>query len=288
MIRSMTGFARSDTITPHGQILWEIRSINHRYLEVQLKLPERLRGIENDLRQLAQARLGRGRVEATLMVRGQDARTAALRLNLPLARTLLAHAGEIGREMAEASPPCALDVLRWPGVLETEEQDPTELAAAATACFTTALDELVAARGREGARIAEMLERRAADIEQRAGEVAARLPEVIGRIRERLRERVEALGVSTNPERLEQEVVLLAQKADVAEELDRLHAHIAELRGTLMDDAPVGRRLDFLIQELNREANTLAAKSADADTTRQAVDIKVLVEQLREQVQNVE
>jgi uncharacterized protein (TIGR00255 family) len=288
MINSMTGFARSEAATPGGVLLWEIRSINHRYLEVQLRLPEALRGLENDARQLALASLGRGRVEATLSLRGTGPRVAPTNLNLPLARQLIAQSRELAREIPDVAPLNALELLRWPGVLETEEQDPGELASVALATFGTALGELAAARAREGARIREMLTARVTEIEALVAAVRKRLPEVLERIRERLRERVAALGAVPAPERLELELVLIAQKTDVAEELDRLLAHLAEFSETLDDDKPVGRRLDFLVQELNREANTLSSKSADAETTRQAVDIKVLVEQLREQVQNVE
>ena len=181
-----------------------------------------------------------------------------------------------------------VDILRWPGVLEQEEQDPAALLPEVTRTFEATLADLESARAREGARIGEMLERRLAEIEAHVADVIARLPTVLARIRERMAERVAALATPVDPERLEQEVVLLAQKLDVSEELDRLRAHLAEFRDNLKSDAPVGRRLDFLVQELNREANTLASKSADAETTRRAVDIKVLIEQIREQVQNVE
>ncbi len=284
----MTGFARGETATPQGQLLWEVRSINHRYLEVQLKLPDFCRAIENDLRQLATAQLGRGRVEASLSLRAGENRSPAGKLNLPLVRQLVGHFGTIADELRNSASVSPLDVLRWPGVLEQEEQDPAALLPVVTQTFTAAIADLNAARAREGARIGEMLERRLTEIESHVADVVARLPIVLARIRERLAERVAALSSPVDPERLEQEIVLLAQKLDVSEELDRLTAHLAEFRDNLKSDAPVGRRLDFLVQELNREANTLASKSADAETTRHAVDIKVLIEQIREQVQNVE
>lgn len=288
MIRSMTGFARTETATPQGQLLWEIRSVNHRHLEVLLKVPDFCRGVEADLRQLATARLGRGRVEASLSLRAGEARSPAGKLNLPLVRQLAAHLDAISDELGTASPVTPVDILRWPGVLEQDEQDPAALLPAVTGNFEAALAELQAARAREGARIDEMLQRRLTEIEAHVADVVARLPAVLARIRERMAERVAALATPVDPERLEQEIVLLAQKLDVSEELDRLRAHLAEFRDNLQSDAPVGRRLDFLVQELNREANTLASKSADAETTRRAVDIKVLIEQIREQVQNVE
>ena len=288
MIRSMTGFARAETATPQGQLLWEVRSINHRYLEVQLKVPDFARELESGLRQFATAQLGRGRIEGSLSLRAGEKRAAAGRLNSALVRQLAGHLTAVASELGNPAPVSPFDVLRWPGVLEEEEQDPAALHPVVMQAFEAAITDLNGARSREGARIHEMLERRLVEIDTHVANIITRLPVVLAKIRERLAERVAALGVNADPERLEQEIVLLAQKMDVSEELDRLRAHIAEFRDTLAADAPVGRRLDFLVQELNREANTLASKSADAETTRHAVDIKVLVEQIREQVQNVE
>jgi uncharacterized protein (TIGR00255 family) len=284
----MTGFARAETATPQGQLLWEVRSINHRYLEVQLKLPDFARELESGLRQFATAQLGRGRVEGSLSLRAGDSRTPPGRVNSALVRQLAGHLEAVADELGNSAPVSPLEILRWPGVLEQEEQDPAALHPVVIQSFEAVIADLNGARSREGARIHEMLERRLAEIETHVADVITRLPVVLTRIRERMAERVAALGVPADPDRLEQEVVILAQKMDVSEELDRLKAHLAEFRDTLKSDAPVGRRLDFLVQELNREANTLASKSADADTTRRAVDIKVLIEQIREQVQNVE
>lgn len=284
----MTGFAQSDTATPQGVLLWELRSVNNRYLEVQLRLPELFRPIENEVRQLAAARLGRGRIEASLSLRNPQGQPAASQLNLALARQIIGHARALADEIRNTAALNPLELLRWPGILEQEEQDFSALLPMAIAGFDAALTDLDDARAREGARIGEMFERRLAEIESGVAAVVARLPTVLARIRERLAERIEALGIPADRERLEQEIALLAQKLDVSEELDRLTAHIAEFRNNLRSGIPVGRRLDFLVQEFNREANTLASKSADADTTRQAVDIKVLIEQIREQVQNVE
>jgi uncharacterized protein (TIGR00255 family) len=288
LIRSMTGFAQAESGTPQGVLLWELRSVNNRYLEVQLRLPELFRPIENDVRQLAAARLGRGRVEASLSLRSAQGQPATSRLNLVLARQLIAHAHTLADELKNPAALNALDLLRWPGVLEQEEQDLSALLPLALAGFESALADLDAARSREGARIEEMFERRLTEIEAAVAAVVSRLPTVLARIRERLAERIASLGIPADRERLEQEIALLAQKIDVSEELDRLTAHIAEFRSNLRSGTPVGRRLDFLVQELNREANTLGSKSADAETTRAAVDIKVLIEQIREQVQNVE
>jgi uncharacterized protein (TIGR00255 family) len=292
MIRSMTGFARIERATPDGLVAWEIRSVNGRYLEVLFKVPDWCRALEADLRQQAQAQLGRGRVEASLTVRLAGERNAATRLNLPLARSLAAHAATLAAEPGLASGTGGLsagELLRWPGVLEQQEPDLSGLQAAAAEAFTATLAELGTARAREGTRIEEMFTRRLDDIEARVRSVEARLPEVLARIRDRLAERVAALGApGADPARLEQEIALIAQRIDVSEELDRLRAHVAEFRDNLRAAEPVGRRLDFLVQEFNREANTLGSKSADAETTREAVELKVLIEQLREQVQNVE
>jgi uncharacterized protein (TIGR00255 family) len=291
MIRSMTGFARVERSTPDGLVAWEIRSVNGRYLEVLFKIPDWCRGLEADLRQQAQSQLGRGRVEASLSVRLAAERNATTKLNLPLARSLAAHAATLAGEpgLAGGAGLGVGELLRWPGVLEQQEPDLSGLQAAAAEAFGAALAELGNARAREGARIGEMFARRLDEIEARVRSVQARLPDVLVRIRDRLRERVAALGApGADPARLEQEIVLIAQRIDVAEELDRLMAHVAEFRDNLKAAEPVGRRLDFLVQELNREANTLGSKSADAETTREAVELKVLIEQLREQVQNVE
>jgi uncharacterized protein (TIGR00255 family) len=284
----MTGFARAETATPQGQLLWEVRSINHRYLEVQFKLPDFARELEGGLRQSATSQLGRGRVECSLSLRAGDNRAPAGQLNSALVRQIASHLKAVAGELDDPAPVSPLDLLRWPGVLEQEEQDPAALYPVVIQTFDGVLAELNEARSREGARIHEMLERRLVEIESHVADVIARLPVVLTRIRERMAERVAALSVPADPERIEQEIVLLAQKLDVSEELDRLQSHLAEYRDALKSDVPVGRRLDFLVQELNREANTLASKSADAETTRHAVDIKVLIEQIREQVQNVE
>lgn len=295
----MTGFARAEitaTAEPDAagtQLLWEVRSINHRYLEVQLKVPDFCRGLEAELRQLALGQLGRGRVEASLSVRSADKPSVdkqgpPAHLNTAVLQQVVTHLKAVSSALPNPASVSPLDVLRWPGLLEPDERDPTELFPLVLDTFGTVIAELNDARAREGARIEEMLERRLVEIESHVADVVLRLPDVLARIRERMAERIAALGIPANPERLEQEIVLLAQKIDVSEELDRLGSHIAEFRDNLKSDAPIGRRLDFLVQELNREANTLASKSADAETTRHAVDMKVLIEQIREQVQNVE
>jgi len=288
MIRSMTGFARTESTAPGYSLLWEMRSVNHRYLELQLRLPESLRALESELRGLTGKSLGRGRIEASLSLRRNEEDAPAQQLNLKLARQLIAKASAVAAEIPQPAPIGPLEVLRWPGVLEQTETDASALAPAVLAGFQQTLAELASARGREGERLAGLLRQRCDEIEVLVTAVRKRLPEVLERIRERLRERIAGLGVEANPERLEQELVILAQKMDVSEELDRLESHLVEIRAGLAGDEPVGRRLDFLVQELNREANTLASKSADPLTSSQAVELKVLIEQMREQVQNIE
>jgi len=287
-MRSMTGFARSDGTSAGARLHWELRSVNHRYLDVQLRLPEGFRAAESALRARINAALGRGKVDATLSVALDAGAVPALQLDAQRAAELIAHAEALAGKMRNPAPISPAAILRWHGVLEEAEPDPGPLLDAVHAVLDEAVNQLDAARRREGERIAVMLETRCAEIATLVAQVRARLPEVVDAMRQRVAERVAALGVEANRERLEQEIVLLAQKLDVSEELDRLEAHVGEVRAAMAHDRPVGRRLDFLMQELNREANTLASKSADAQTTRAAVDLKVAIEQMREQVQNVE
>jgi len=289
MIRSMTGFARHERQGPWGTLTCELRSVNHRYLELSLRLPDDLRGLESDARQLLSANLRRGKVDAGMYLRGGPATASALEINQPLVEQLIARAGAV-RALAgdTAAPIDPLDVLRWPGVIRDLERDVTPIAAAAMELLRETAGELNEARAREGARIREMLVQRCEALREAVATVRARLPEIAARIRGRVIERVAQLGTPVDAERLEQEVALLAYKMDVEEELDRLGSHVTETLQVLDSKEPAGRRLDFLMQEFNREANTLSSKSQDTETTRAAVDMKVLIEQMREQVQNVE
>jgi uncharacterized protein (TIGR00255 family) len=289
MIRSMTGFARRERQGPWGTLTCELRSVNHRYLELSLRLPEDLRGLENDARQLISGALRRGKVDAGVYLRGAPAGSGALELNRPLIEQLIAGAGEVksiaGGAAGTLDP---LDVLRWPGVIRDVERDVTPIATAAVELLRDTVADLNDARAREGGRIRDMLAQRCEALRESVGTVRARLPEVAARIRARVLERVAQLGTTVDSERLEQEIALLAYKMDVEEELDRLGSHLTETLQVLDSKEPAGRRLDFLMQEFNREANTLSSKSQDTETTRAAVDMKVLIEQMREQVQNVE
>ncbi len=289
MIRSMTGFARRERQGPWGTLVCEIRAVNHRYLELSLRMPEDLRALENDARQALSAALRRGKVDAGLYLRSAPAQAASIEINRPLveqlARTASDLAGLAGGSLAAVSP---LELLRWPGVIRDTEKDLQPVLATALELVRETAQELNDSRAREGARIREMLVGRCEQLRQSVGQLRARLPEIASRIKARVAERVAQLGAQVDPTRLEQELALLAYKMDFDEELDRLGSHVTETLQVLDAKEPAGRRLDFLMQELNREANTLSSKSQDADTTRTAVDMKVLIEQMREQVQNVE
>lgn len=288
MIRSMTAFARREAHTPFGQLTWELRSVNHRYLEISARLPEELRALEPRLREAANQRLGRGKLECNLRFRPDTEASTGIELNTDLLQRVVTACSEAGARLESAAPISPLDLLRWPGVVREPERDLGPLQAAAAELLEQALDELVESREREGAQIHALLTARCDAMEALVKAQRQRLPEVQARLREKLQTRLGELQAQADQDRLEQELVYLAQKLDVDEELDRLAGHIIEVRRVLEQAEPVGRRLDFLMQEFNREANTLGSKSADAETTKTAVELKVLIEQMREQVQNVE
>jgi len=288
MLHSMTGFARESVETPLGTLTWEIRAVNHRYLDVQFKLPEDLRPKEQLFRQQASAALGRGKIECGLYFRRATDQQSELQVDTELVAALSERVAEVSVMLPTATGVSPLEILRWPGVLQQREIDAEPLFDEASRLLDTSLRALNEMRSSEGQRIAEMLESRCVDIEGISVSARKRLPEVMAASRLKQKERIDKLDVEADPARLEVELALVAQKIDVDEELDRLDSHLVEIRDTLRDEKPVGRRLDFLMQELNREANTLGSKSADAETTRAAVDLKVLIEQMREQIQNVE
>ncbi len=285
----MTGFARRERQGPWGTLACELRSVNHRYLELSLRLPDDLRSLEGDARQLLGATLKRGKVEAGIYLRGTTAASTTVEINRPLIEQLLRRAAEVSALAGAASAPMSpLDILRWPGAIRDADRDPSPVLAETISLLRETIGDLNDARAREGGRLRELLRQRCELLAQQVAAVRTRLPEVSARLRAKVAERVAQLGVQVDPERLEQELVLIAYKMDVQEELDRLGSHIDETLQALDSKEPAGRRLDFLMQELNREANTLSSKSQDMETTRAAVDIKVLIEQMREQVQNVE
>ena len=289
MIASMTGFARRETSGEWGTLVCELRGVNHRFLEAGFRLPDELRAAEGELRARLTRQLRRGKVDCTITYRRPQGAGSALEVDPVALERVLAVVHVVAHTLREpAAAVNALDVLRWPGVLREDGGSGEQLLAAAYAVFGTTLEELIAARAREGARLRELLEQRCTALEALVVGVRARLPEVQARMRTRLKERLAELTASVEPERLEQELALLLQRLDVDEELERLAGHISEVRRVIGASEPAGRRLDFLMQELNREANTLSSKSQDLQTTRSAVDMKVLIEQMREQVQNAE
>jgi uncharacterized protein (TIGR00255 family) len=284
----MTGFARHTAESETGVLTCELRAVNHRYFDVQFRLPEELRPRETDLRQLVGSAVRRGKIECTLHYRRAPGNQAELTLNQALIEQLGRRARALTATFPDLGSLNAIDVLRWPGVIEEPEVDTEPLFHEATAAIRTALDALSEMRRSEGERIAEMIDSRCRELLAIAAGVRARMPEVLAAARAKQKERLDKLAVDADPTRLETEIALVAQKLDVDEELDRLESHISEIRLALASEDAVGRRLDFLMQELNREANTLGSKSADTATTRAAVELKVLIEQMREQVQNVE
>jgi uncharacterized protein (TIGR00255 family) len=288
MLHSMTGFARQSAESEFGTLTWELRTVNHRYLDVQFRLPEELRPKEQAFKQQVSAVLNRGKVECSLHMQRSPDRQAEMQLDMDLVRLIRDRVSEISSEVPDTTPLNPVDILRWPGVIAEPKVDAEPLIAEAVGLLDATLAAMTSMRASEGERIATMLETRCADIAAIATSVRKRMPEVLDAARGKQRERIERIDVVADPARLEVELALLAQKLDVDEELDRLESHLVEIRQALQSEEPVGRRLDFLMQELNREANTLGSKSADAETTKAAVELKVLVEQMREQIQNVE
>jgi uncharacterized protein (TIGR00255 family) len=284
----MTGFARQAAECPLGTLTWELRTVNHRYLDVQFRLPEELRPSETDLRQQVSGQLKRGKIECSLHFRRAISEATALKINQDLVMQLQAKLDELSEMLHESRAIDPIDVLRWPGVVSETEIDTGPLYEEASRLLDDTLAALGKMRASEGKRIAEMIESRCADIMTIATSVRARMPDVLAAVRTRQQERIAKLDIEADPARLETELALIAQKLDVDEELDRLDSHISEIREVMASGGAVGRRLDFLMQELNREANTLGSKSADTETTKAAVELKVLIEQMREQIQNVE
>jgi uncharacterized protein (TIGR00255 family) len=286
MIRSMTAYAFAETSGPLGTLSCELRTVNHRYLELSPRLPDDLRGFESAMRERIAARLSRGKVDLTVRLRG-DTRSDALQVN----HGVLGRLSELALDLESRFPRMSIEfteLLRFPGVMQQAEVDQDELQAALFGVLDQALDALTATREREGAKLAQLLKERLDGIERIVADVRSWMPQIREGLRARLEQRLADLKQPADPGRLEQELVLQITRTDVDEELDRLSTHIAEARRVLGLKEPVGRRLDFLMQEFNREANTLGSKSIDARSTNAAVELKVLIEQMREQVQNIE
>ena len=288
MTASMTAFSRTHMSTNWGQLIWEIRSVNHRYLDISLRLPEPLRMIEEAVREKINLQLARGKVESCLRFQVDRNQPGTMSINIGLVDRLTEMSNEIEKRIHESSSIGVTDILSWPGVISDEGIDYDSLATDAVTLLDDALKELVSSRQREGQRLAEMVDTRLITIGEQVDAVRSILPEITGAFRTRLESRLSELKDAMDPGRLEQEVVIFANKSDVAEELDRLESHITETRHALSSIKPVGRRLDFLMQEMNREANTLGSKSSDIRVTNVSIELKVLIEQIREQIQNIE
>tara|TARA_A200000113_G_scaffold178838_1_gene164419 strand:- start:402 stop:1373 length:972 start_codon:yes stop_codon:yes gene_type:complete len=287
MIYSMTAFARVETKKDWGSAVWEIRSVNQRFLETYFRLPEQFRSLEPVLRERFRKKLARGKVECALRFTANDAAVTKLSLNEELAKQVL-HAADWVQSHGQSTGVNPLDVLRWPGVIAAEEADMDAIHGDVMEAFDQALNDFISARATEGEALKGMIAQRLDAIEVEAEKVAARMPEIMVWQREKVQARFEEAKIELDAGRFEQEMIMLAQKVDVAEELDRLNAHVKETRNILKKGGAVGRRLDFMMQEFNRESNTLGSKSISTDITQSAVELKVLIEQMREQIQNIE
>ncbi len=287
MIKSMTAFGRREVNGESGQLVCELRAVNHRYLELFVRLPDDLRALEMSVREKIGKKLKRGKVECTLRYKPSEI-VGDIEINDQLTAAVLSACEQIDSKLSNQAPISAIEILRWPGVVSQRERDFDPVQKAAMELLDETLADFVATREREGQLIEKMILDRCESIAKIVAEQRTHRPMVMQRLRDRLQQKLDELTVEPDQQRLEQELVFAAQKLDVDEELDRLEAHITEVNKVLRRDEPVGRRLDFLMQELNREANTLGSKSQDATTTGSSVDLKVLIEQMREQVQNVE
>ena len=288
MLCSMTGFARIEDVCDQGNVSWELRSVNHRYLEINFRLPDEVRRLEPQLRQHLQKNLARGKVDCVFRYQLAEAQTAALELNEPLLESLLKQVTHVNEKLPQTTPAQAIDLLSWPGVVRTAEVDMQSFHTTCLDLFKSATQQLVEMRSAEGERLKSMLEERCEEINKIVKQVRVRYPQVIEALKQKQQQRIDELNIEFDQQRFEQELVYTSQKLDIAEELDRLDSHLSEMQTIFQRKDPIGRRLDFLMQEFNREANTLASKSADIETTQAGVDLKVLIEQMREQVQNIE
>jgi uncharacterized protein (TIGR00255 family) len=288
MTKSMTAFARTQKNMDEGDLIWELRSVNHRYLELHLKMPDDFRVHEMKFREVIQKRLKRGKVECFLRFNRDTQDSKSVHVNHQQAKSLISACQEINDLLHQPSEVDPMEILQWPGVVKQSTLDMKLIFAACESGLNSALDDLVANREREGERMRALIIQRCEAIQQIVVQTREKMPEIQQRYQKKLRDRLDDLNIEVNKDRLEQELVHLAQKMDVDEELDRLDSHLKEMNDVLSRDEAVGRRLDFLMQELNREANTLGSKSADISSTNASVELKVLIEQMREQIQNIE
>jgi len=287
MPRSMTAYARITEENSWGSITCELRSVNHRFLEVGFRMPDVLRESETALRDMARKKLTRGKIDCSVQIAFNHS-DAGSSLDLEVAQSHIEIAQAIANKLSDAAPISAIDIMQLPGVIKDASIEASQVNKAGKKAFDLALDQMLKGREREGAKLAEMVEQRLAGIESQIAIVRENLPEILQQQRTRLHEKLNELKEQMDEQRLEQEMVIIANRADVDEELDRLEAHVSEIRLALKSKESIGRRLDFLMQELNREANTLGSKSISSTTTQVSVELKVLIEQMREQIQNIE
>lgn len=288
MTASMTAFSRQESIREWGTLSWEIRSVNQRFLEPHFRLPEGFKELEFPLRDQLRKQLNRGKIECHLRYEVIDKAASGLNINAKNATNLANALAQLPTWFDELEKVSPLDILQYPGILSDSKTDIDTMKKSVLELFNNAVKDLIDAREREGKALEEMIHQRLDSIDAIVAEVQTKLPEIIAAQKQNLIDKLDAANVELDPMRVEQEIVILAQKADVAEELDRLNAHTQEVRRQLKQKGPIGRRLDFLMQELNREANTLSSKSIVIETTQSAVELKVLIEQMREQIQNIE
>ena len=288
MVKSMTAYGHTEIRLEWGELSCELRSVNHRYLELSMRLPGELRALEPKLREILSARLKRGKVDCTIRLKSNDNQTNALNLNKPAIASLINAHQEIQQILSSDTQLKPLDILKWPGIVVEGEKDLEPIQAATIDLLNTTLNDFIETRQREGEKLKAAILQRCEGIEKIQISVNKYRPQMMVRLRDRLQTKLDEMSAEVDPQRLEQELVFAAQKLDVTEELDRLKAHIEEVKAVLKRDEAIGRRLDFLMQELNREANTLGSKSYDTETSKNSVDLKVLIEQMREQVQNIE
>ena len=288
MTASMTAFARQQSDHDFGTLIWEIRAVNHRYLEPTFRLPESLRHLEGTLREVLRQNVQRGKVEAQLKFIAATAAKASITLNEDVMTQLKTSMAAIRSHFPSHAAPTELDILRWPGLVQERELDTKQIEEQTSALFSSTLKAFQQQRDREGAELQKLIEDRLAQISGIVATLRAELPKILTAQADRIKTQFAELQLQVEPQRLEQEIVLIAQKADIAEELDRLDTHVKEVQHTFKQKGQVGRRLDFLMQEFNREANTICSKAIVTATTFGAVELKVLIEQMREQIQNIE
>ena len=288
MIYSMTAYARKEIKSDWGNAVWEIRSVNQRYLETYFRLPEQFRGLEPILRERFRKRLARGKVECHLRFEANSKAQSDLNINEDLAKQVIQAAKQVMFLTGENSRLNPFQIMNWPGVMEAPEQDMDNIQKELLNAFEEAMDDFIDARGREGDNMKALIEQRLTAITEQASKVRARMPEIMQWQRDRLLNKFEEAKIELDSSRVEQELIVLAQKSDVAEELDRLDSHVKEATNIMKKGGACGRKLDFMMQEFNREANTLASKSISTDVTASGVELKVLIEQMREQIQNIE